>query len=108
MFKVSISTLAFALMVSPFTMAQDVSVDGYYRSDGTYVRPHTRSAPDSSISNNYGPSQNTYQLTNPRSRDYDNDGRPNYKDYDSDNDGFGDDYDNNPYGKNSRGNNSNW
>jgi hypothetical protein len=31
-----------------------VDVKGYYRKDGTYVRPHTRSAPDSSPYNNYG------------------------------------------------------
>lgn len=31
----------------------DVSVKGYFRKDGTYVQPHTRSAPDSSPYNNY-------------------------------------------------------
>lgn len=30
-----------------------VSVRGYYRKDGTYVRPHTRSAPDGNPYNNY-------------------------------------------------------
>ena len=78
--------------------ADDVYVDGYFRSDGTYVRPHIRSSPDSSISNNYGPSQYDYQLMNPRSRDYDSDGTSNYLDYDSDNDGIYDDNDSNPYG----------
>lgn len=78
--------------------AQDVYVDGYYRNDGTYVRPHVRSAPDSSRSNNYGPSQNSQQLTNPYQRDYDRDGTPNYLDRDSDNDGRNDDNDRNPYG----------
>lgn len=96
------------LALAPIAAAQDVHVDGYYRSDGTYVRPHTRSAPDNSISNNYGPSQNTYQLTNPRSRDYDNDGTPNYRDYDSDNDTFGDEYDSNPYGHGGNRFKSNW
>lgn len=32
----------------------DVSVKGYYRKDGTYVQPHTRSRPDSNPTNNYG------------------------------------------------------
>lgn len=31
-----------------------VNVQGYYRKDGTYVAPHTRSAPDGNPYNNYG------------------------------------------------------
>ena len=80
--------------------AGDVYVEGYTRSDGTYVRPHIRSSPDSSISNNYGPSQNSSQLMNPWTRDYDGDGASNYLDYDSDNDGFGDEYDPKPFSRN--------
>lgn len=34
-------------------LAQDVHVDGYYRSNGTYVAPHVRSAPDGNPYNNY-------------------------------------------------------
>lgn len=34
--------------------ARDVSVNGYVRSDGVYVPPHHRSAPDSNQFNNYG------------------------------------------------------
>ena len=79
--------------------ADDVHVKGYYRSDGTYVRPHIRSAPDSVKWNNYGPSRNSSQLLNPRRRDYDRDGIPNYLDLDSDNDGRFDDIDQNPYGR---------
>jgi hypothetical protein len=30
-----------------------VNVGGYYRSNGTYVKPHKRTAPDSVRSNNY-------------------------------------------------------
>lgn len=45
--------IASFLFATP-VLAQDVHVDGYYRGDGTYVRPHTRSAPDDSVSNNYG------------------------------------------------------
>lgn len=32
----------------------DVSVRGYFRKDGTYVQPHTRSRPDGNPYNNYG------------------------------------------------------
>ncbi len=32
----------------------DVSVKGYFRKDGTYVQPHTRSAPNASPYDNYG------------------------------------------------------
>ena len=79
--------------------AKDVYVHGYYRSDGTYVRPHIRSSPDAYRWNNYGPSTNSYHLMHPRTRDYDRDGIPNYLDRDSDNDGIMDDYDSNPYGR---------
>lgn len=97
------SRIATAFMATSFFLvgavqAQDVYVDGYYRKDGTYVQPHVRSAPDSSRSNNYGPSQNSDQYMNPRQRDYDRDGTPNYLDNDSDNDGYNDDNDRNPYG----------
>jgi len=42
------------LFFSSFALAQDVYVNGYYRSDGTYVRPHYRSSPDGIKPNNYG------------------------------------------------------
>ena len=85
-------------------LARDVYVPGYYRGNGTYVRPHYRSAPDGNRWNNYGPSTNSRQLMNPRSRDYDRDGVPNYLDRDSDNDGTSDNYDSNPYGRSPFGN----
>lgn len=31
----------------------DVYVNGYYKKDGTYVQPHTRSNPDGNPYNNY-------------------------------------------------------
>jgi hypothetical protein len=42
--------------------ADDVSVKGYLRSDGTAVPPHMRSAPDSSYNNNWSikPNENPY------------------------------------------------
>jgi hypothetical protein len=42
-------------------LADDVSVRGYFRRDGTYVQPHMRSAPDSSFNNNWS----TYPNINP-------------------------------------------
>lgn len=83
-----------ALLALPLAAsADDVYVDGYYRRDGTYVRPHIRSSPDGYRSNNYGPSRNSYELMNPWSRNADGDSTPNYLDYDDDNDGVLDDYD---------------
>lgn len=99
----SVLVLAFIAQTTA-AVAQDVYVDGYIRSDGTYVRPHVRSAPDASQWNNYGPSQNSQQLLNPNARDYDSDGLSNRYDYNDDGDGFLDDYDANPYGSNG----SNW
>ena len=89
----------FAISFSAPLNAEDVYVDGYYRDDGTYVRPHVRSSPDDSKANNYGPSQNKNELMNPRSRDYDNDRTPNYLDNDSDNDSLYDRNDKNIYGR---------
>ena len=71
-------------------------VKGYTRKGGTYVQPYQRSSPDSTKTNNYGPSTNSYDKTNPYSRDSDKDGTPNYLDRDDNNDGKSDDYQN-PY-----------
>ena len=95
---ISVLLLSFVFCGVVYVFAKDVHVKGYYRKDGTYVRPHIRSSPDSYKSNNYGPSRNSNQLMNPQSRDYDRDGIPNYLDTDSDNDGIHDDSDRNPYG----------
>jgi hypothetical protein len=67
-------------------------VNGYTRRDGTYVQGYQRSSPDSTRTNNYGPSTNYYDKTNPYSRDSDKDGIPNYRDRDDNNDGKSDDY----------------
>ena len=45
------------------TAAADVWVDGYFRSDGTYVQGHFRSSPDSSVTNNWSYSGNTNPYT---------------------------------------------
>ena len=77
--------------------AGDVYVRGYYRKNGTYVQPYIRSSPDGYRWNNYGPSTDSSQFLNPRSRDADGDGIPNYFDHDDDNDGIADDNDSSQY-----------
>ena len=42
-------------------LAQNVYVRGHFRSNGTYVTPHYRSAPDGTFSNNWS----TYGNVNP-------------------------------------------
>lgn len=95
--KVLILSLAIFLLTAPVAFAGWVK--GYTRSDGTHVRGHYRSSPDNYKWNNYGPSKNDSELTNPYIRDNDRDGTPNYLDKDDDNDGKTDDYDNNQYGR---------
>jgi len=50
------------LLVCINVYAQDVWVDGYYRSDGTYVDGYYRTAPDNTTENNYSTigNQNPY------------------------------------------------
>lgn len=95
----------FFLLVS-FCYAGDVSVKGYYRKDGTYVRPHHRSSPDGDVSNNYGRASyqqrqqyQSYTTLPSQNNDYDNDGVTNRYDKDDDNDGLYDNYDSSQYGK---------
>ena len=95
--KLIVIVLAILLVIPSVLLAGDVRVKGYYRKDGTYVRPHVRSSPDSYKWNNHGPSQNDNELMNPRSRDSDRDGIPNYQDRDDNNNGIQDDYDKSQY-----------
>ena len=85
------------LFTSVWAFAGDVWVDPYYRSNGTYVRGHYRSAPDGQKWNNYGPSTSYTDRYSPYTRDWDGDGSPNYLDRDDDNDGVTDNYDGNQY-----------
>jgi len=71
--------------------AKDVHVNGYYRSNGTYVQPHIRPTPNSVKWDNYGASKNSSELMNPKARDADRDGIPNYRDHDDNNNGISDD-----------------
>lgn len=98
--KIMMLLVAIGFLVSSAitVFSKDVRVRGYYRKDGTYVRPHIRSSPDRYKWNNYGPSRSDSELMNPRSRDYDRDGTPNYLDRDDDNDGISDDSDTRQYG----------
>ena len=57
-----IISIVFALTLIN-TVAADVWVDGYFRSDGTYVQGHYRSSPDSSVTNNWSYSGNTNPYT---------------------------------------------
>lgn len=59
----------FFLTTASFTFAKDTYVNGYRRKDGTYVRPHYRSTPDNSFSNNWSTKGNTNPYT----------GKPGYK-----------------------------
>lgn len=70
--------LTIALLVSfmigsmaPFAMARSVRVNGYYRSNGTYVSPYYRTSPDRSFSNNWSTKGNVNPYT----------GTPGYKTY---------------------------
>ena len=85
------------LLASLSSFAKDVYVRGYYRRNGTYVRPYMRSAADGYRWNNYGPSEDSSQLMNPGSRDADGDGISNYLDIDDDNDGILHDQDSSQY-----------
>ena len=87
-----------ALLVVCFIVMSGIAfaggmVRGYYRSNGTYVQPHYRSAPDSYKWNNYGPSSGSRGLSNPYVRDNDRDGIPNYRDRDDNNNLLPDDRD---------------
>ena len=95
--KIIIILLVIVFAIPTIVFAKDVHVRGYYRKDGTYVRPHVRSSPDQYRYNNYGPSKNSSELMKPKQRDRDRDGIPNYLDRDDDNDGIPDDRDTNQY-----------
>lgn len=51
--NIVISISVFIIFISSLTCYADVAVKGYYRKNGTYVKPHMRSNPDSSFKNNW-------------------------------------------------------
>jgi hypothetical protein len=67
MAKALLLSLLLAALLVPFcptvsaAFSHDVGVKGHFRQDGTYVKPHRRTYPDSNPYNNYG----TYPNVNP-------------------------------------------
>lgn len=83
--------------------AAQVHVRGYTTKNGTYVAPHVRSAPNSTKTDNYGPSStsNLYtgkgSVTPPATRDADKNGVANLYSRDDDSDTLHDDHDPSQY-----------
>jgi hypothetical protein len=81
------------LLLTPSLSFADTWVNGYTRSDGTYVQGHYRSSPNQYKYDNYGSkSKNKSTYDSPYTRDSDGDGIYNQYDYDDDNNGIMDDY----------------
>lgn len=55
--------LILTTLFTAVSFARDVHVKGHYRSNGSYVQPHYRSAPDSSKLNNWSTRGNTNPYT---------------------------------------------
>ena len=51
--KISSVLVVTSSILAMTNSAQAVSVNGYWKSNGTYVAPHIRTSPDSSIYNNF-------------------------------------------------------
>lgn len=62
MSKCFIPALVMALIATP-TFAETVRVKGHVNKNGVYVPPHTRTAPDSRVSNNWGAKPNINPYT---------------------------------------------
>lgn len=56
-------SLLFLLAISSFAFGGDTYVNGYYRSNGTYVAPHYRSSPNQFKYDNYSSKGNTNPYT---------------------------------------------
>ena len=54
-------TLVFAIIATMTFAQSQVKVNGYYRSNGTYVQPHYRTAPNHTVRDNWS----TYPNVNP-------------------------------------------
>ncbi|PPK77291.1 hypothetical protein B0F87_102403 [Methylobacter tundripaludum] len=55
--------IALIIVLFANAVVADEYVNGYIRSNGTYVEPHYRSSPDSSTYNNYSTQGNTNPYT---------------------------------------------
>ena len=53
MFRFWLSICALAMFGTPFNADAQVSVKGYYKSNGTYVQPHVRSSPNGTTADNW-------------------------------------------------------
>jgi len=85
-------TIIFIFTFTGVAFTDDVYVNGYYRKNGTYVRPHYRTKPDGQKWNNYGRPGRGQDENNPGwARDQDGDGVFNQYDFDDNNDGMLDD-----------------
>jgi hypothetical protein len=49
----AIGLVGFILLLNIGMVCAQTRVDGYYRKDGTYVQPHSRTTPDGNPYNNY-------------------------------------------------------
>lgn len=61
--KQFLSILFFLISLLTFAQKQDVYVKGYYRSNGTYVEGHYRTAPNQTINDNYSTQGNVNPYT---------------------------------------------
>jgi len=61
--RIFIALLVFLVLGGTIQAQADVSVRGYYRKDGTYVRPHMRSDPDGNFNNNWSTKGNINPYT---------------------------------------------
>ncbi|MDY0943873.1 hypothetical protein [Priestia megaterium] len=61
--RIFIALLVFLVFGTTIQAQADVSVRGYYRKDGTYVRPHMRSDPDGNFNNNWSTKGNINPYT---------------------------------------------
>lgn len=55
--------MASIFFISTQAFAKDIMVQGYYRSNGTYVAPHHRSAPNNTKYDNYSSQGNINPYT---------------------------------------------
>jgi hypothetical protein len=77
--------LSVCIFLGSIANATDVYINGYTRSNGTYVQPHYRTAPDSNPYNNYSSQGNYNPYTGSRgySNPYGNSGSSYTRDYDN-------------------------
>ena len=61
--KKIILLILLSVFIIPAANARDVRVDGYYKSNGTYVEPHYRTSPNHTQSDNWGTKGNSNPWT---------------------------------------------